>query len=283
MALICEQVAGDKNITGNDENNESVELTYIVCNTNDLDEGKQAVLAKAPANYLGCSLSSVSVDHIDGTNVIYYRVNYSHSYLGTGALSHKEATVSFDMSQGSAVIKRAYAQTKYGTNAPDPGLAIGWNGKNGDQLEIAGVSVPVCTIRKKYSRKMYADELTVDWERLHAGAFGRVNAAAWGSYKAGEVMFLGCSYSGVNSRTNSVIVDYNMAIAFNEYDREMGTDSAGKTIKITKTGWAYVWDIVKAKAEEKGKPPQLYIDGLYVANVFKTFNFKAFGLDNMVK
>ena len=226
MALICEQVAGDKTVTGNDENNESVELTYIVVNTNDIDEGKQAVLAKAPGNYLDCPLDSVSVDHIDGTNVIYYRVSYRSTNLGAGALSHKEATVSFDMSQSSAVIKRAYAQTKYGTNAPDPGLAVGWNGKHGDQLEIAGVSVPVCAIRKKYSILKKADELTVDWERLHAGAFGRVNAGAFGDYKPGEVLFLGCSYSGLNSRSSSVVVEYNMAIAFNEYNRDMGIGRA---------------------------------------------------------
>lgn len=283
MAIICEQVAGDKNVTGNDETNESVELTYIVCNTNDIDEGKQAVLAKAPANYLDCPLSSVSVDRIEGTNVIYFRASYRNNSLGGGSLSKKEATVSFDMSQSSAVIKRAYAQTKYGTNAPDPGLAIGWNGNYGDQMEIAGVSVPVCTIRKKYTRLMDADELTVDWERLHAGAFGRVNASAFGDYKPGEVLFLGCSYSGLNSKTRTIIVEYNMAIAFNEYDRDMGVDSAGKSIKITKTGWAYVWDIVKADSKQKGQPPRLYIDGLYVANVYKTFNFKVFGLDRMVK
>ena len=283
MSIICEQVAGDKNITGNDENNDSVELTYIVCNTTNLEEGKQAVLAKAPSSYLDCPLSSVSVDRIEGSNVIYFRVNYKHDYLGVGGFSSKEATVSFDMSASSAVIKRAYAQAKYGTDAPDPGLAIGWNGKNGDQLEIAGVSVPVCTIRKKYALMVDKSDLTVDWERLHAGAFGRVNAAAFGDYKPGEVLFLGCSYGGLNSRSGKVIVEYNMAIAFNEYNREMGRDKAGKMIKIDKTGWAYIWEIVKSDAEQKGKTPKLYIDGLYIANVYKTCNFKIFGLDRLVK
>ena len=283
MSIICEQVAGDKNISGNDENNDSVELTYIVCNSNDLEEGKQAVLAKAPSTYLNCPLSSVSVDRIEGSNIIYFRVNYKHDYLGAGAVLSREATVSFDLSQSSAVIKRAYAQTKYGTNAPDPGLAIGWNGKYGDQLEIAGVSVPVCAIRKKYARAMQASDLTVAWERLHAQAFGRVNSSAFGDYKPGEVLFLGCSYSGLNSKTNRVIVEYNMGIAFNETNCEMGLDSAKKMIKISKTGWAYVWEIVKSDAEQKGQPPRLYIDGLYVANVYKTCNFKIFGLDDMVR
>lgn len=277
MDLICEQVAKDNSLTGKSET-DSAELSYIVIGTNDIDEGRAAVLSKVPSNYLGCALSSVSVDRQEG-QVIYYRASYAGGSFSN--LKEDEPTISFNMSQGTATIKRAYEQKKYGSDAPDAGLAVGWNGKTQDESEVAGVDIPVCTIRKTFSRIVKTSELDVNWERLHAKAFGRVNMKPFGDYKAGEVLFLGCSYSGLNSDVSRLTVSYDMAIAFNESNVSMGTDTKGKEIKISKYGWAYVWEILRAKQEQNSGivPPKLCILGVYVSSVYRLADFSIFGLD----
>lgn len=277
MELICEQLAKDNSLSGKSDT-DSAELSYIVIGTNDIDEGRAAVLSKTPSSYLGCPLSSVSVDRQDG-QILYYRANYSGGTFSN--LKENEPTISFSMSQGSATIKRAYEQKKYGSEAPDAGLAVGWNGKPGEESEVAGVEIPVCTIRKTFSRVVKTSELDINWERLHAKAFGRVNWKPFGDYKAGEVLFLGCSYSGLNSDMSRIIVSYDMAIAFNETDIVMGNDTKGKEVKITKYGWAYVWEILRAAKQQRTGtvPPKLCILGVYVSSVYRLVDFSVFGLD----
>ncbi len=277
MDLICEQVAKDNSLTGK-INTDSAELSYIVIGTNDINEARTAVLSKAPSTFLGCALSSLSVDRQEG-QVIYYRATYAGGSFSN--LKEDEPTISFSMSQGSATIKRAYEQKKYGSDAPDAGLAIGWNGKPGIESEVAGVDIPVSITRKSFARIANTSELTVDWERLHAKAFGRVNMKPFGSYKPGEVLFLGCSYSGLNSDVSRITVNYDMAIAFNESNVSMGTDTKGKEIKISKYGWAYVWEILAAaKEKETGKiPPKICIQGVYVSSVYRLCDFDIFGLN----
>ncbi|MBR2364291.1 MAG: hypothetical protein IKA79_03725 [Lentisphaeria bacterium] len=274
---ICERVHTDLNISGKTDP-ENIDLVYLVIGVDDEFEARDLVLNTAPEIFRNCTRDIVELDKHEGT-ALYFRVSYVRN--GTEKEEDEdEDEISFDLSSSSVTMKRAYSQTSYGSNAPDAGLSIGWNGKSGDQSDIAGVEVSTSTIRKSFTVAMKYKDLTVAWEKKVAKLFGKVNSSSWKGYEAGEVLFLGCSFSGINSKKTVFNVTYNFGIAFNEKNVLIGKDSNNREIRIDKTGWQYVWDIVKSEYAESKKdmPPAIRIMGVYVANVYKTADLNALGI-----
>lgn len=273
---ICERVHQDINISGN-ERPENIDLVYLVIGVDDEFAARDLVLEKAPEVYQNCPRTNVELDKHEGT-ALYFRVSYA--WTETEKTQENEDEISFDLSSSSVTMKRAYSQTAYGSNAPDAGLSIGWNGKGGDACDIAGVEVSTSTIRKSYTVAMEYKDLTVSWEKKVAKLFGRVNSSSWKGYSPGEVLFLGCSFSGINSKKTIFNVTYNFGIAFNEKNVLIGKDSNNRDIRIDKYGWQYVWDIVKSEYAEANKdmPPAIKIMGVYVANVYRTADLNILGI-----
>lgn len=273
--VLCERVLTDISISGN-EDPENIDLTYLVIGVEDEFAARDLVLATSPGVYEECTRKSVELEKREET-ALYFRVSYTHT--GTEKNEKPEPEVSFDLSQSNVTLKRAYSQKSYGSEAPDAGLAIGWNGKSGDQCEIAGVEISTSVIRKSYTVPMKYKELTVSWEKKIARLFGKVNSSSWKGYEPGEVLFLGCTFSGVDSRKTIFNVTFNFGISFNERNVEIGTDSKGKQIRIDKYGWQYVWDIVKSQyAESQNIPPAIKIMGVYVSSVYKAADLNALGI-----
>ena len=65
MEIVCEQLAKDNSITGTSTGTSSAELRFLVCGTNDIEEGLAAVRSKAPKSYAGCPLSGITFDKQD--------------------------------------------------------------------------------------------------------------------------------------------------------------------------------------------------------------------------
>lgn len=276
---ICERVYTDISISGENAP-ENIELVYLVIGTDaSFTEftARNQVMATAPMIYEGCTRKSIDLDKSEGA-AIYFRVTYEKTGSEPTTETTTEPEVSFDLSSSPVTMKRAYAQSSYGSEAPDAGLTIGWNGKSGDQCEVAGVEVSTCMIRKSYTVQMKYSELTTEWEKKIAKLFGCVNDTAWKGYSAGEVLFLGCSFSGVDSKKTVFNVTFNFGISFNETGIDVGKDSKGKTINVNKTGWQYVWDIVKSQYSDIDSPPAIKIMGVYVSTVYKTGSFGQLGI-----
>lgn len=276
--VICEQVYKELTLSGSGKTPDSIEQTYLVVGIDDEFAARQLVMERAAESFEGCKRTNIELDRHEG-KALYFRVTYAmESGSGSSTEEDEEETVSFDLAQSSINQKQAFAQKKYGSDAPDAGLAIGWNGKSGDACEIAGVEIPVSSIKKSYTKTMSFSKLNVAWERKVAQMFGKVNAKAWKGYQPGEVLFLGCTYSGVNSRKTVFNVTFNFAISFNETDVLIGKDQKGKDIKVDKMGWEYVWNITKSAYNASNTPPVMKIMGVYVSTVYRVADFKALGV-----
>ena len=163
----------------------------------------------------------------------------------------------------------SYSQRKaYGDK--DAGGAIGWNGKSGDDCEIAGVDVPTAQLRETYTKQMKISKLTTAFKRKVAALVGKVNSGSFKGWSAGEVMFLGMSYATPSKKAKKVTVTFNFAIQPNE----TGVKIAGKS--VSKKGFEYVWAISKTVASSG--TPKLEVEGIYVDQVCEYASFSGLGL-----
>ena len=159
----------------------------------------------------------------------------------------------------------------------DAGGAIGWNGKSGDDCEIAGVDIPTAQLRETYTKQMRISRLTTSYKRSVASLVGKVNSGSFKGWSAGEVMFLGMSYSTPAKKASKVTVTFNFAIQPNEsaiQPNESNVKIGGHS--VSKKGFEYAWAISKSVAAGGG--PKIEVEGIYVDQVCEYASFSALGL-----
>lgn len=188
-----------------------------------------------------------------------------------GSSSEEEAApeMSFDCGGGTMHLTHALAQKQVKGELNANGM-IGWNGKSGQEMEITGVDVPCAQLRETYTRVMKSSKITPQYKKKVAAMVGKVNANNFKGWDAGEVMFLGMSYSAPVKGSEIITVTYNFSIQLNE------TQTIDDT-QITKTGYEYVWMISRTEANES-QIPQSVIDSIYVATVCEKADFADLGL-----
>ena len=217
-------------------------------------------------------LESIEIESRESGSIYRANVTYAQPSGGSGGSSSTsnddEPTVSFDCGGGTRHIDISLNQ-RHLKGDLDAGGLINWNGKTGDGMDVSGVDVPTAQLRKTYTRSMRLSELTSKYERQLANLVGKVNAKKWKGWEPGEVMFLGCSYSG--RRTERISVSYNFSIQLNEKGAEM----AG--VKFDKQGFEFVWGIKKTTAAESGYP-RVDITDLYVDKVVESADFAVLGV-----
>ena len=140
----------------------SAEIPYLVFDAADEDEALAAVLASAPASCRELPLESIEID--ERANETTYRVNAIYREEEVSAVpdsgddDDESPTLSFDCGGGTKHLLYSLAQKKvYGDK--DAGGAIGWNGKSGDDCEIAGVDIPTAQLRETYTKQMRISRL----------------------------------------------------------------------------------------------------------------------------
>lgn len=248
------------------------EIQYLVFSAADENDALKAVLAEAPAEFEALSLDSIEIDARERDDI--YRVNAIYkSESGTGNSDdddNDEATVSFDCGGGTKHLNYSIAQRRvFGDK--EAGGAIGWNGKPGDDCEIAGVDVPTAQLRETYTKSMKLNRLTTSYKRNVAGLVGKVNSGSFKGWNAGEVMFLGMSYSTPARKAKRVTVTFNFAIQPNESGVKVGGKGVGN-----KGGFEYIWAISKTTAS--GDIPKIELEGIYIDQVCDYASFSALGL-----
>ena len=251
----------------------SIEVQYLVFGVKSEEEALGAVYGEAPAESKGLPLESIEIDtrETDDTfrvNAIYREEDDTADEPGNDD-DDETPTESFDCGGGVKHLLYSYAQKKvYGDK--DAGGAIGWNGKSGDDCEIAGVDVPTAQLRETYTKQMRIGKLTTAFKRKVAALVGKVNSGSFKGWNAGEVMFLGMSYSTPAKKAKKVTVSFNFAIQPNE----TGVKVAGKS--VSKKGFEYVWAISKTVASSGS--PKLEVEGIYVDQVCEYASFSGLGL-----
>ncbi len=185
----------------------SVEIRYIVFEAADEDTALTAVLGVAAKELNELPLDSIEIDERCGDqtfkiNALYKTEDTSSSGGGDDDDDDEDPTISFDCGGGSKHLLYSLAQKKvFGDK--DPGGAIGWNGKTGDDCEITGVDIPTAQLRETYTVQMRVSKLSTSYKKKVAALVGKVNSGTFKGWSAGEVMFLGMSYSTPAKKASS--------------------------------------------------------------------------------
>lgn len=247
------------------------EIKYFVISPESKDSAIRAAFNDSPASYSGLSRNSVRFDGFDDdgnaeVTVVYEKKDSSFS------ITSEDISVSFDCGGGTRHITTAIKQQCLWKDSVstfrDPGNIIGWNGKTGSDSVITGVDVPFAQPRETYTKYMKIP-LSTSKRRKIASLVGKVNANTWKGWSKGEVMFLGCSYSGVER--DKAPVTFNFAIQMNE-TREI---AEGVPV-IKKEGNIYIW--TQQSEAKNNMSPKLKVTAVFAAQVAEYADFSELGL-----
>jgi len=266
-----------------DGSTRSVEITYIALDAADEEAALEAVRAKAASSYRGVPLSYVEISTRENDTTFRVRAVYEYaSGSGGGSSSDDDTpTMSFDCGGGQRHVQTALYQTHYGNHsAYDDIKLIGWNGKTGSDMQVAGVDVPTAQMRLAFTKTLSYGAVTDSrYMRKCGNLVGFVNRDKFKTWNPGEVMFLGNSFSTATRGVNRVAVTFHFAVQLAETKKIKLAGSAAETT-ITKKGFEYVWIIPKIDVKERSsvKTPVIEIDDFFVAGVIEAKDFSALGI-----
>lgn len=258
----------------------SAELTYVVLDAADEEAALDAVRAKAAASYRNVPLSYVEISTRDNDTTFHVRAVYEYATGSGGGGSSDDddtPTMSFDCGGGQRHVTTALYQTHYGNHSAYNDIKlIGWNGKTGSDMQVAGVDVPTAQPRLVFSKYISYNEATdTRYMRNSCALVGYVNRDKFKGWNPGEVMFLGNSFGTALKHVNKVQIQFNFAIQLAETKKIRLAGSSAETT-ITKKGFEYVWII--PKTDVKNGMPVIEIDDFFVAGVIEARDFSALGI-----
>ena len=254
------------------------EVPYSVLEAADLAEAFEAVRAKAPAEFNGMSIDHFALDEVLSHNAYRIKAVYAQGSAvpDTSGDTEEKPTMSFECSAGNIHIISAIRQEKVYGDKDDEldsnvGCMIGWNGKLGEGMEIAGVDVPTAGLRESYTKVMKTSNISTSFKRKVASLTGKVNNGSFKGWNAGEVMFMGMSYSAPLKGNEKVTVTFSFNIQPNENNVRIADKSIGD-----KKGFEYLWVVYKSRRESN--KPTAGIRAIYKAEVVESANFSDLGL-----
>jgi len=181
----------------------------------------------------------------------------------------------FDTGGSTVHITQAFNENKFGTDAPDMNKAIE---VDGDSVKGVDVVHPALQWTEQYD--VPAGVVTAPYIKTLASLTGCVNLAAFRTFAAGEVLFMGCNGSqqwdeekgdGPWNLSYKFVASAN-AGAGQTYPALVIGDITG----VEKKGHEYLW--VRYEAATSGtsllkKPKYVYVD-----QVYRTASFNALGI-----
>lgn len=263
--------------------NSTATVTYIVEGTEDDITACTSAYEFAPDEFSEIPKKSASVAERLTDTAWKIEVNYgseSKSSSGDSGDKSDEATMNFDCSAGTKHMTQAieqtcvYAGSGESKDSTDEASAvpIGWNGKDGSESEAAGVDVSIGELRETYTKTMSKSKVTgTSWKRKVAELVGKVNSGSFKGWSAGEVMFLGCSYSAPSKGSKKVAVSFHFAIRLNESKATV----AGQNVGSVK-GFEYLWALTDDEVKDGERKRK--VKKIYKAVVCETDGFGGLGI-----
>ena len=263
--------------------NSTATVTYIVEGTEDDITACTSAYEFAPDEFSEIPKKSASVAERLTESAWKIEVNYgseSKSSSGDSGSEDDEATMNFDCSAGTKHMTQAieqicvYAGSGESKDSSDEASAvpIGWNGKDGSESEAAGVDVSIGELRETYTKTMSKSKVTgTSWKRKVAELVGKVNSGSFKGWNAGEVMFLGCSYSAPSKGSKKVSVSFHFAIRLNENKATVAGQNIG-----SKKGFEYLWALTDDEVRDGERKRK--VRKIYKAVVCETDGFGGLGI-----
>lgn len=129
-------------------------------------------------------------------------------------------------------------------------------------------------MRETYTKSISRNKATsTAYKRQVASLVGKVNSARFKSWEAGEIMFLGCSYSTPSRGAKKVTLTYNFRIMPNEPNAVVAGHKCGP-----KKGFEYLWARSKVVNDDTTKKPKVDTQSIYLSVVCESANFNVLGL-----
>lgn len=203
-----------------------------------------------------------------GDNAWQVQISYSKDGAEDGTEPLKRAR-SFDTTGGTQHMTQAFAESRFGTNAPDQLKAIGV-----DSNGVNGVDVVVPQLQWQESYDVPNTYVTSAWIRGVAGVTGTTNNGAFRGFEAGEVLFVGCSGSQ-EWDDDKGRGPWSLSFRFVASKNVTG-ETIGDISGVSKKGHEYLWvryeDAVDSNVLLK-KPKAVYVN-----KVYRESNFSALGI-----
>ena len=263
--------------------NSTATVTYIVEGAEDDITACTSAYEFAPDEFSEIPKKSASVAERLTENAWKIEVNYgseSKSSSGDSGSEDDEATMNFDCSAGTKHMTQAIEQTCVYVGSGESkdssdeasAVPIGWNGKDGSESEAAGVDVSIGELRETYTKTMSKSKVTgTSWKRKVAELVGKVNSGSFKGWNAGEVMFLGCSYSAPSKGSKKVSVSFHFAIRLNESKATVAGQNIG-----SKKGFEYLWALTDDEVRDGERKRK--VRKIYKAVVCETDGFGGLGI-----
>jgi len=198
-----------------------------------------------------------------GDNAWQLTINYTKDGAEEGTEPLKRAR-SFDTTGGTQHMTQAYAETKFGTNAPDQRKAIGV-----DSNGVNGVDVVVPQLQWQESYDVPNTYVTDAYIRGVSGVTGTTNNASFRGFEAGEVLFVGCSGSQEWDDQKGR-GPWSLSFRFVASKNVTG-ETIGDISGVSKKGHEYLWvryeDAVDSNVLLK-KPKAVYVNKVYRESAF---------------
>ena len=243
----------------------SIDLLFLIDGTDNDLEAKGNLLTASPILYDGLIRQTAHIEQI-GPALWDGSVRYGpRKRPDTG-----ESSFSFDTGGGTQHVTQslqtlgAYAPPDM--TAPDYQGAIGATGEN-----VEGVDVTVPVYNFSETHYVAIESVTQAYKAALFALTGRINAAPFRGFAAGEVLFLGASGSQRGEE------DWEITFRFAASPNVSGL-SVGNITGIAKRGWDYLWvryeDAEDATAKVLVKRPV----AAYVERVYYDGDFSALGI-----
>jgi hypothetical protein len=203
-----------------------------------------------------------------GDNAWQVTINYAKDGAEDGQEPLKRAR-SFDTTGGTQHMTQAFAESRFGTGAPDQKKAIGV-----DSNGVNGVDVVVPQLQWQESYDVPNSYVTGAWIRGVAGVTGTTNNGAFRGFEAGEVLFVGCSGSQEWDDQKGK-GPWSLSFRFVASKNVTG-ETIGDISGVSKRGHEYLWvryeDAVDSNVLLK-KPKAVYVN-----KVYRESDFSALGI-----
>ena len=216
------------------------------------------------------------------SNTYLYAETYSVSYLGDKcwqvSISYEKKGAddqeqpdplkrsrSFDTTGGTQHITQALSESRFGTGAVNQQNAIAV-----DDDRVNGVDIVVPALQWTEQYDVPSSYVTSAYIKSVAGLTGTTNSAAFRTFAAGEVLFLGCSGSHEWSSDRGDgpwNLSYRFVASPNAGSGQtLPAISVGSISGITKKGHEYMWVRYESSVESSQltkKPKAVYVNRVY--------------------
>ena len=255
MATVTELWEGRSETVNTDR--PRLQVPYVVTEAADEAEVKTAIEADTPTALGELRRRSYTVEERVDETTWKTLVSYEKPDFDPDA---PEPVITFDTSGGTQHITQSIqTRASYGDNPPDLQGAIGFDGK---QVQDVDITVPVFNFTETH----YKETVDASYFGVLFRLTGKVNSDPFRGFDPGECLFLGASgsrrgYGG-----------WEIAYKFAASENKTGL-TVGDIVGIDKQGWDYLW-IRYAEDVDAGahaliqKPVAVYVEQVYDADAF---------------